>query len=226
MPDGAAFCEECGTKVTEEETVRYESKNIKFCADGKYRWMYEYPMMKKNSIIITVWKVLALACFAPALLTFILKLTDGDGFVQAIKEFGIVYGACIGIMTVLCVIAYFILAAIYGWKYIVLFEMDENGVVHAQQQKQYKKAQAIGWLTAVAGASAKNLTVAGTGILAATRSSMSSDFSKVKYISGSRKQNTIFVDEPLAKNQVYVADEDYDFVWRFITSNCPKAKIK
>ena len=36
------------------------------------------------------------------------------------------------------VLSYIILAALYGWKYVVLFEMDETGITHIQLPKQVK----------------------------------------------------------------------------------------
>jgi hypothetical protein len=36
----------------------------------------------------------------------------------------------------------------------------------------------------------------------------------------------IKVNEPLAKNQVYVEKSDYDFVYGFIRARCPHAKLR
>lgn len=50
-----------------------------------------------------------------------------------------------------------ILAGIYGWKYIVLFEMNEEAIRHIHMNKQFKKAEAMGWLTALIGAASGHL---------------------------------------------------------------------
>ena len=44
-----------------------ESKNIVLCPDGKYRWYYEYPMLKNPVILFTVWKVVLIGSLVPAL---------------------------------------------------------------------------------------------------------------------------------------------------------------
>lgn len=200
------------------------SGDIYLCPDGKYRWYYEYPMLKNPTVLFTVWKVMLIAALAPALVVFFSELTKG--FFQAVKLFFVVYGITFGIMFVLSCIGYFILAAIYGFKYIVLFEMDDESVTHAQQEKQYEKAQAISWLTVLAGAAANNPGVVGTGVLSATKQKMTSEFKNVSKVIGLKKRNTIKVNQLFAKNQVYVKTEDYDFVWKYITDRCEKAEIK
>ena len=122
-------------------------------------------------------------------------------------------------------IAYIFLAAVYGWKYIVLFEMDEKEIAHIQMPKQFDKAQAMGWVTALAGLAGKSLPAMGAGVLAASKNSSTSVFADVKEVKGVRQQHTIRVNQMLNRNQVYADDPDYDFVWNFITGRCPQAKI-
>lgn len=246
VSDDALFCENCGAKIARGEagpagkTKKAEkaektgipagqpvggSGNIILCGDGKYRWYYEYPMLKNPTILFTVWKVLFISSLFPALLSMILTLTDGDGLVAGLKAFAMIIGVVFGILGVLSIFAYLILAATYGFKYIVLFEMDEKTVAHIQEGKQFKKAQAIGWLTAFAGAAGNNLSATGAGLLTASRQSMTSLFANVSQVVGLRSVHTIKVNQLLAKNQVYVYPEDYDFVLEFIVSHCPNAKV-
>ena len=201
-----------------------ESKNIVLCSDGKYRWYYEYPMLKNPVILFTVWKIMLIAALAPAFIIFFSSLPDG--FLEALKGFVTIYGITAGIIFVLSCLGYFILAAIYGFKYIVLFEMDEKGITHTQQNKQFKKAQAISWLTVFTGAAKDNIGAMGSGLLAGSKQKMTSEFKNVKTVIGLKKQNTIKVNQLLSKNQVYVKPEDYDFVFDYIASRCKKAKIK
>ena len=252
---GAAFCENCGTKLEKPETVPEAARaaekqppetavteekqpqeaaaeitvggsgNIRLCPDGKYRWVYELPMMKNPVVLFTIWKVLGISALAPALLVFFISISD-DGFFSALLTMAEVWGCVMAIFIVISLLAYTIVAASYGWKYVVLFIMNDDGVVHLQQEKQFKKAEAMAWLTAFAGAAAKNPTAAGAGLLAATKSSMTSEFKNVDSVIGKRRMNTIKVNQWFAKNQVYVDPADYDFVWEYITSRCKKAKIK
>lgn len=220
VSEGAQFCENCGAKL---EVSVGRSGNIMLCSDGKYRWYYEYPMLKNPTILFTVWKVLLIAGLVPALISFFAGLSDG--FLNSLKVTAEVFVLVSGIFLVLSIIGYLILAASYGWKYVVLFEMDDEQITHSQQDKQFKKAQAIGWLAGFAGLASGNFTAAGSGFLAASKQSSKSVFKNVDTVTGLRKRNTIKVNQLLSKNQVYVYDEDYDFVWEYITSRCKKAKI-
>ena len=197
---------------------------IKLCPDGKYRWYYEYPMLKNPVILFTIWKVMMIAALFPAQLVLLSELSDG--FMQALKQFLAVYGIALGAVLVLSCIGYFITAAIYGFKYMVLFEMDDEGIAHSQKSRQFKMAQALAWFEIAAGAASANPGASGRGILAGTKYCMISDFKNVQTVIGIRKRNTIKLNQSFAKNQIYVNPEDYDFVWDYITSRCVKAKIK
>ena len=102
----------------------------------------------------------------------------------------------------------------------MVFEMDEEGVLHAQQENQVKKAGLLADIAILAGLMAGNPTTAGAGLLAKTRSSMYTVFSDVRRLGSARSRNVIYV----SNNQVYVRDEDFDFVWDFIRSRCPNAR--
>lgn len=203
------------------------TENIWLCPDGKYRWAYEFSMLKNPVILFTVWKVLLLSTAIIWAFMMIVNLLDGSMY--GIEGFLGVTGMVVMIGLFMCllgVVAYFILAGIYGWKYMVLFEMNEKEVVHIHMPKQFEKAQAIGWVTALAGLLAGNITAIGTGTLAASRSIMTSEFEHVKSVSGKRGMHTIYVNQTLDHNQVYAEDADYDFVWNYITARCRNAKIR
>ena len=104
----------------------------------------------------------------------------------------------------------------------MLFEMDEHHI--AQILSQAKKAQAIGMITAAVGVLSGKPTMAGLGISTAARTDMSSNFSSVRSVKPYRHRNLIKVNELFFKNQVYVRDEDFDFVYEYIKSHCPRIK--
>lgn len=91
-------------------------------------------------------------------------------------------------------------------------------------EKQYKKAQAIGWLTAMAGAAAGKPGAAGTGLLAATKNEQVTEFSKVKHMRSFKAFHTIKLDALLNHNQIYAEPEDFDFVQEYISKRIPKNK--
>ncbi len=207
-----------GTKATE---------NIYLCPDGKYRWVYEFPMLKNPIILLTVWKIFGFIFLGIIVFLFLLELFDGNVKNWAVNffftpQFFILPGILFG----LSLISYFILAVIYGFKYMVLFEMDDERVLHIQMDKQFKKAKALSWLTAMAGMASGNITTMGIGITSGIKNSSESKFNSVRRVMGHRGLNTIRLNGLLNRNQVYAGKEDYDFVWDYIVKKCTKAEIK
>ena len=206
-----------GQKVTE---------NIYLCPDGKYRWTYELNMVKNPIVLFTIWKIFGILILIMLAISFLIALFGGDlksWFTDFLLDPGILIVP--GIMLVLSIIAYLIVSGMYGWKYMVLFEMDEEGVIHNQMPKQFEKAQALSWLTFMAGAVAGNYTTMGSGLLASAKSRSVSSFENVKKVIRKKGFNAIKVNELLEKNQVYASEEDYEFVWEYIVKRCPNAKI-
>lgn len=210
-------------KVTGEKVT----ENIYLCPDGVYRWFYEMEMLKNPTILFTVWKVLGIAFGIVGLFILVVDLFDGmiHSFTDAVEALKVIL-ILIPAFLVISIIAYVIVAWTFGWKYIVLFEMTDEYVKHIPTPKQYKRAQALNWLTVVVGTLAHSPTVMGAGMLAGAKSASTSVFREVEFIRVRRKRNTIHVDQLLDKNQVYAEDADFDFVEKFIKDRCVKAKVR
>lgn len=198
--------------------------HIKKNDDGSYRWDYEFNMLKNPIILLTILKIFLLVLGGMWIIFGIFRIGN-DGFVGAFVEEakGLLLPAAI--LFGLSVVGYLILAGIYGWKYYVLFEMNEKGIRHIQKEKQYQKASAIGWLTAMIGAAAGKPGTTGTGLLAATKNEQYTEFSKVKRLCALRVFHTIKLDSPLNHNQVYAEPEDYDFVLDYISKHIPRNNL-
>lgn len=210
-----------------QQQGRQVTENIWLCPDGVYRWTYEFRMLRNPTILFTVWKVLGIAFGVVFLFTLIIDLFQGnlhglDDLWNSSKVFVILAG----VFLVISVLAYLILAAVYGWKYQVLFEMTDEYVTHNQMPRQFEKASAIGWLTALAGLGRGNLSMAGLGLNTAVRSSSTSTLKSVRSIKVRRRRHTIYVNQLLEKNQVYAEDPDFAFVEQFLKEHCENAKIK
>ena len=203
------------------ENKSYRGKEVRLCSDGKYRWAYEMNMLKNPTIFLTVLKVMMISVGIVWLFGLVIGIGDMslDYFLFWTKLTGIM----IGIMFVLTIIGVLITAAVLG-KYVVLFEMDDKEVTHIQMPRQVKKAEVIGLITMLVGLAAKNPTTIGTGMLATARSKSTSVFSDVRWVKARRGRDLIKVNQLLSKNQVYVSDEDFDFVYNFIKSHCVNAK--
>ncbi|SEA90351.1 zinc-ribbon domain-containing protein [Oribacterium sp. KHPX15] len=208
-----------GQKVTE---------NIYLCPDGAYRWVYEFDMIKNPTILITVWKVLLMSCAIVMILVMFFRIMDGDFFnLPDPDDLAEYIGGLVLVMlfmAFLSVVAYLIVAKSYGFRYMVLFTMNENEIEHRQMKNQFDKAKAMGWLTAAAGLAAGSLGRAGTGMLAATKTASTSVYDHVKKVKSDRRHNVIYVNETLDHNQIYVDEADFDFVRNFLIEHCRNAK--
>ena len=192
--------------------------------DGKYRWVYEVPMLKNPSILFDVYWVLGIS-FGLVWLFNVLLIGCEDGFsLESLWGFTSGFLILMLVFVVIGYVAYVIVAWTYGWKYVVLFTLDEKEVVHQQMPHQMKKAKVLGALTALVGAAAGKPGVVGSGILASSRSTSTSVLANVKRIKARRRQNLIKVNQLLNKNRIFVPDEDFDFVYDFLCQHCPKAK--
>ena len=192
-------------------------KNIKLCDDGVYRWSYEFSMLKNPMIIITILKIFGGIAAGLWVFLNLINLFEGNLNAKSLADSGKGVLITLAILVVMSVLAYLIVASIYGWKYCVLFEMSENGIRHIQMPRQFEKAQALAWLEVMVGAAGGKPGVAGAGLLSGARNELATEFSKVKKMKVKKKFNTIKLDSPLNHNQIYAEAEDFDFVLNFIS---------
>lgn len=205
------------------ESIDYLGSRVKLCEDGKYRWKYELNMITNPVIMITVFKVFLYTVLILVLIFCpILFIVDGDwaGVLGMFKSMGIV----LGIFAVLTFLGTVILSWVFGGKYVALFEMDDKEIVHSQLDVQQKKARKLGMLTFLVGLFAKRPSTMGTGLLSTVKNSSISEFSKVRRVRSRRWLHTIKVNQFLERNQIYVPQEDYDFVLDYIMSCCRNLK--
>ena len=200
------------------------NEHVRLYPDGKYRWVYEVNMLTNYSILFDVWKVLGISMGILVLLFVVIAVFDGDWDVDMLIGMASTLGIVALVMLVLGLIGYFVYAAISGWKYAVLFIMDEKEVVHQQMPNTVKKGQLIGALTILAGLASGRPGAVGTGILAQSRLSMTSTLAHVERLISCRKMNLIKVNERFEKNRVYVNTEDFNFVYDFLLTHCTHLK--
>lgn len=207
--------------MQKEESI---NNRVKLYPDGKYRWIYEVPMLKNPSIIIDVFKVVGISLGIVWLFMVLLSVYDGDFSLESLLDTSMVFLGLMLVFAVIVFLAYVILAWHYGWKYVVLFTMDKSEIVHQQMPYQVKKAQVLGALAAMIGGAAGNLGMVGTGVLAASRTTSISTLVRVNRLIPVRRMNLIKVNQKLHKNRIYVPDEDFDFVYDFLCQQCVNAK--
>ena len=194
------------------------------CKDGKYRWIHEVNMFKNPSILLDVWKVLGITMLIVIVIVGFILVISGDLDVDGMLGMGKAMLITAAIMAVLSIIGYLVYALIAGGKYIVLFTLDEKEVVHQQMPRSAKKGQIIGDLAILAGLATGRMGTIGTGMLAKSRTSMTTTLSDVKRLTPCPRMNMIKVNETLSKNRVYVCKEDFFLVYNFLCEHCMNAK--
>lgn len=192
-----------------------KSERVTQGKDGKYRWLYELSLYTNPTILLLVTKIMAWVCVGIWGFLVLIELFDGPTL-KGILDITTTFIYILLLMMALCLIGYYVYALIVGGKYIVVFEMDEKGVMHKQMPPGAKKAKVIGHLTALAGAATGNPTMVSSGVSVAARNRMYSDFASVKSVEPFPRRHLIKVNAPFNYNQVYVCPDDFDFVLNFI----------
>ena len=203
--------------------IKYNYR-VQLYEDGKYHWLYDLHMLKNPAVLFDLYWVLGITIGIFLILMLMIQACSGN---FSPEDFGITFkitGVTAGIMFVLGILGYLLYAAVSGWIYTAHFILDEKGVEHIQSPRSQKVAKRIGVLTVLAGLFARRPGVVGTGMIAASNTSMGSDFLHVKKVKAIRWMDTIKVNETFSKNRVYVNKEDFDFVYDFIKAHCPNAK--
>jgi len=208
-------------KKTKQNYSDISSTRPVLCPDGKYRWVYDVPMLKNPSILLEVFWVLGISFGAVWLFVLLMVGCESRHLLADLWDVTRGFLVLMAVFLVLGCVAYFFVSWHYGWKYSILFIMDEQEVVHKQLPSTVSKARAIGKLTAMGGTP----SMVGMGILIANRTSLSCSYSSVRRIIACRRQHLIKVRERFSRNMVYVADEDFDFVYDFLCQHCPQARI-
>ncbi|MBP5572814.1 MAG: hypothetical protein J6X40_01440 [Bacteroidales bacterium] len=199
-------------------------KEIRLCADGKYRWVYELHVLKNPTMFLNLLKAMAFAMVVIFLLLVLVDAfrgeLDGQRFLDTLKF------SCLGMVVflVLDVLTMLVAAVIYHGKYVVLFEMDDKMVNHIQMPRQVEKNQVVGMINVLVGAVTLNPTEVGVGLMAGSSIASATEYAKVRRVKAFRRRNLIQVNQRLFRNQIYVPDEDFDFVYDYIVSHCPNLK--
>ncbi|VDN49106.1 conserved protein of unknown function [Petrocella atlantisensis] len=232
IEEGNLFCKNCGSPVVTDPIVSTSNNKhqdmpddtaVVMNGEGLMRWAYDMNMWKNPTILITVWKVMMLGAMAPALLMFFLTLEEG--FIEAGAIFFEVIIIVAVILTALMLLAYPLVAIMNGGRYCVVFEMNGMGVNHIQLDKQFKKSQVLAMISVLAGVMAGNPQTTGAGLLAGTKQSTYSTFSKVKTIVVNKRRHVIYLNQNLIHNQIYSEAQDFDMICEYICQHCKAAKV-
>ena len=203
-----------------DETI---GNRVTLFPDGNYRWVYEVKMLTNPTILFDVYKVLGISFGVVWLFMLLINGCEGNLTLGSIWEFSYGFLVLMAVFVVIGIVAYFIVAWVYDWKYMVLYTLNEKEVIHQQMPRQAKKAQVLGALTAMVGGLAGKSGVVGAGLLTASKTSSISKLADVAHLIPNRRRNLIKMNQLFNRNRIYVPDEDFDFVYDFLRKHCTKA---
>lgn len=243
LPDGSKFCAKCGTALngqtgaeTAEAAHAAEPRLVQDPSlpegifrdeNGAYHWVYHLNMLRNPAPILTVFKVFFLVISGISVFFFVISLLGGTGLKDSLRFYIIMFFGMNALFFVLGSIAWGIMTLRRGARYTIEHMMNEELVAYLQTPEEQERSRQIGALAVAAGAISGNLSTMGIGL---TQGSMNgafvSRYPDVKAVIASRRFHLIKVNNVLQHNQIYAYPHQYDFVWSFITSHCPNAKIK
>ena len=236
LKDGVKFCPNCGApqavgqpQATSQPQMASQPRpeeltaRIQLCPDGKYRWSYEVNLWRNPSIFLDLTKVFGIILVGIWFLCVILvPLFKGHLRWHRVVDASTGFLWVVLAVAVLCLIGYVISGIVSGGRYAAYFVMDEETVTHQQMDKGVKRTQLIAAINMMA-----DDDMGSAALLAAAHSPFITPYRRVRKIKTHRRRHLIKVDELLTKNRIYVEDpEDYEFVLRYISERCPKAKKK
>lgn len=184
--------------------------------------------MRDPTILITLFKVVILSVGISIALMLIINLFislftwgfDPESFFSVAFGFVVV----LPFVLLLSLIGYVIYAAKSGWKYCVMFEMDENGITHTQFDRSLELAELLKRI-AVTAASIGILTQSvSAGLL--IRTSMRTEFYQVTKMKANKSRKIIYLNARLYHNQIYAGAADFDSVQNYINERLPAEAIR
>lgn len=184
-------------------------------------WEIQIGILNNMGVMGEVFKVLGIAAAIPALLVFILWAADGFPQIGDLDGLGYFF---ILILITLSLTALLILAT--GNNYPTRYELNSKGVTFITLAKGRKKNKLLALLLIFIGSSKGNLSAMGTGVLAASRQNMYTNWKKVRKIVYHKNRRSIsLISTDMTKNILFCKEDNVNEVFNAVKLYCPKAKV-
>ena len=197
------------------------NQDFRLCDDGVYRWVYVYNLWKNYTVILEIEKIFILTAMVIMIIQGLLGIRE-KGIVKRLISAAQEAGVILAVMTGLLLISYPIYGLLSKGKYCVLFEMDDRSIMHTRMEKEVKREDLVEWLWAANEILDSRLLSTGLSIATASEASIETVFADVRKVTVSRKGKTITLRCRITRNQVYVPDDEFEFIRDFILERCPK----
>lgn len=185
-----------------------------------YRWHAVVDMRANPTILLLLMKtIVSCFCVVGTILAFLL-FSDGR---QSLGGSALIVLGAAAVGVAIAYISYAIYSAVLGGTYEADYLMDDTGVVFKASSRETRALYASAAMAAVAGLVSGHWGITAASI-AASDNEAATRFASVWRLKGIRRQGVIKASEVFLYNQVYVAPQDYDFVYSFMLARCPKAR--
>ena len=198
--------------LTTEEAEQLGLNAIFEEEDGTYDWIYCMNMMKDRSMFSFYFKVVGL-CFLPIVIMMIWMAASSrlslSTFLITMLSFG-------GVLLVV-VFAIWLVNTMYGGKYMLIYQMNNEGITFSQTTDQAAMTRAVAAASAAVSAADGNTggVISGTG-MTLRANAYHSKFEKVRSVKGKRADNLIWVKEGITTYTMYAPLEDAAFVKEYV----------
>lgn len=198
------------------------TENIVECSDGTYRWVYDISLFKNPYILKLVLKVFVGIAIGLWFFHVVLTIVDGDfNIIDAL----ITFGCFVGFATAMTLIGYFFYAAVMGFHYSVLFEMDETAITQQQVRRQTERLHGMAALAGfLAFFSNSHATTHGL-LLNASSNRTSRPWKIISSIEVNREKDLIKIFERTFPERIYAKPADFDFVLEYVKQHIPTNRI-
>lgn len=184
-------------------------------------WEIEISILNNMGVMGEVFKVLGIASAIPALLVFILWAADGFPKISDLGDFKYF----LALILILIIVTALIILAV-GNKYPTRYELTPQGVTFITLEKRRKKNNFIALLLILLGGAKGNISAMGTGVLAASRQNMNTNWKKVRKIVFHKKRRSIsLISTDMTKNILFCKEDNISEVFNAVKLYCPKAKV-
>lgn len=173
----------------------------------KIEWLIKVPIFR-NSLIL---KQLAVAIGIPfgLILIFFLIVSKPENLIYSLYA--------VGLILLLFLLTYLFIMLTYQGKYAVSYVLDELGIKSFYQPEMMKKNKIVNRLTIGLGLLAGKPTVAGAGLLANSKQTVTLKWKNIRNVKYDAKERTILLRGSLIETiGVFCTQENYLQVETFI----------
>ena len=207
--------------LSTEEARELGLNSIFLEEDGTYNWIYCMKMRQDLSLFKFIFKIVT-GMYAFIVMTILIMIRGSGDVLELLGIFAL----CYGVLVLVIIFSYWLVYMMYKGNYMLIFEMNDEGITFSQTTDQAQMTRMIAATSAAVNLAGGNVggVIAGTG-MSFRPNSYHADFSKVKSVKGKREENLIWVNTFAQYLMVYVPTDAYEFVWQYITQRCVNARI-